>query len=192
VARSVCVFRDNAIALAKSQRRLVEQAAYHPSEFNPAGLLHEVRQLHRDTTRGADIREEFGELPAISTGDSKLLFAMFSNLLSNAIKYSATGSPVHVIARAERRGGWVISVRDCGIGIVERDRAHLFERYFRGMNVASVAGSGVGLHLVALVLSLHGGSIEVESREGAGSTFTVRLPRSATSNAQTSLSNGAA
>jgi len=278
MARSVCVFRDNAIALAKSQRRLVEQAAaleqtlenerrltaqqrnfvtmtshefrtpltvidaqaqrliklkdrinpedllerarrirsavlrltgimdsllgasrlfdgqaaYHPSEFNPAGLLHEVCQLHRDTTRGVDIREEFGELPAISTGDSKLLFAMFSNLLSNAIKYSATGSPVYVIARAERRDGWVISVRDCGIGIVERDRAHLFERYFRGTNVASVAGSGVGLHLVALVLSLHGGSIEVESRVGVGSIFTVRLPRSATSNEQTSLSTGAA
>jgi len=121
-----------------------------------------------------------------------LLFAMFSNLLSNAIKYSATGSPVYVIARAERRDGWVISVRDCGIGIVERDRAHLFERYFRGTNVASVAGSGVGLHLVALVLSLHGGSIEVESRVGVGSIFTVRLPRSATSNEQTSLSTGAA
>jgi len=70
-------------------------------------------------------------------------------------------------------------VRDCGMGIAERDRAHLFERYFRGTNVTSIAGSGVGLHLVALVLSLHGGDIEVDSREGVGSTFTVRLPRSA-------------
>lgn len=276
MARSVCVFRDNAIALVKSQHRLVEQAAaleqtlenerrltaqqrnfvtltshefrtpltvidaqaqrliklkdrinpedllercrrirsavlrltgimdsllgasrlfdghaaYQPSEFNPTSLLHEVCQLHRDTTRGADIREESGDLPAISTGDSKLLFAMFSNLLSNAIKYSAPGSPIYVNARAERRGGWVTSVRDCGIGIVERDRAHLFERYFRGTNVTSVAGSGVGLHLVALVLSLHGGSIEVESREGVGSTFTVRLPRSSTSIEHSSLSTG--
>jgi two-component system, OmpR family, sensor kinase len=278
MARSVCVFRDNAIALVQSQRRLVEQAAaleqtlenerrltaqqrnfvtltshefrtpltvidaqaqrliklkdrinpedllercrrirsavlrltgimdsllgasrlfdghagYHPSEFNPAALLHEVCQLHRDTTRGADIREELSDLPASGTGDSKLLFAMFSNLLSNAIKYSAPGSPIHVTARAERRGGWLVSVRDCGIGIPERDRAHLFERYFRGANVTNVAGSGVGLHLVALVLSLHGGSIEVESLEGTGSTFTVRLPRSATVNEQASLSAGVA
>jgi signal transduction histidine kinase len=278
MARSVCVFRDNAIALVKSQRRLVEQAAaleqtlenerrltaqqrnfvtitshefrtpltvidaqaqrliklkdrinpedllersrrirsavlrltgimdsllgasrlfdgqtaYHPSEFNPAVLVHEVCQLHRDTTRGADIREELGDLPAIITADSKLLFAMISNLISNAIKYSATGSPVYVSARAEPRGGCLITVRDCGIGILERDRAHLFERYFRGTNVASIAGSGVGLHLVALVLSLHGGSIEVDSREGVGSTFTVRLPPSATSNERASLSTGTA
>ncbi|MGC2463135.1 MAG: ATP-binding protein [Steroidobacteraceae bacterium] len=83
-------------------------------------------------------------------------------------------------------------MRDRGIGIPARDRERSFERYFLSTNVASVAGSGVGLHLVALVLSLHGGSIEVESREGAGSTFTVRLSRSATSNEQTSLSAGAA
>jgi signal transduction histidine kinase len=278
MARSVSVFRDNAIALVQSQRRLAEQAAtleqtlenerrltaqqrnfvtmtshefrtpltvidaqaqrliklrdridpddlmlrarrirsavlrltgimdrlldasslfdghavYHPGEFNPDGLLHEVCQLHRDTTRGADIQEDYMDLPAVSIGDPKLLFAMFSNLVSNAIKYSAAGSPVYVSARSAARGAWMVSVRDSGVGIIERDRAHLFERYFRGSNVASVGGSGVGLHLVALVLSLHGGSIEVESREGVGSTFTVRLPRSATSNGQASFSAGAA
>jgi signal transduction histidine kinase len=72
---------------------------------------------------------------------------------------------------------WCVTVRDHGIGIAENDRAHLFERYFRGTNVAQVAGSGVGLHLVSLVLALHGGTIEVLSRETGGSAFTVRLPR---------------
>jgi len=173
-------------SLLDASRLFDGQAVYHPDEFEPALLLHEVCQLHRDTTRGADIRFDPGELPARVTGDRKLLFAMFSNLLSNAVKYSRAGSPIHLTAAAEP-DCWVVSVRDSGIGIPERDRAHLFERYFRGTNAAGVAGSGVGLHLVAMVLTLHGGSIDVASREGFGSTFTVRLPRAAMSSARPSV-----
>ena len=69
-----------------------------------------------------------------------------------------------------------VTVRDHGIGIPERDRARLFERYFRGANATGIAGSGVGLHLVAMVLELHGGAINVSSQEGAGSSFQVLLP----------------
>jgi signal transduction histidine kinase len=163
-------------SLLGDSRLLDEQAVCHPGEFDPATLLHEVCQLHRETSRGADIREEFGELPSTMHGDPKLLFALFSNLLSNAVKYSAAGRPVDVMARMEPGGGLLVHVRDHGIGIPDRDRAHLFERYYRGTNAVGVAGSGVGLHLVAMVLELHGGAIEVESRAGEGSTFIVHLP----------------
>jgi signal transduction histidine kinase len=166
-------------SLLGDSRLLDEQAVCHPGEFNPATLLHEVCQLHRETTRGADIREEFGELSSTMHGDPKLLFALFSNLLSNALKYSAAGSPVEVMARMKPGGGLLVHVRDHGIGIPDRDRVHLFERYYRGSNAAGVAGSGVGLHLVAMVLELHGGAIEVESRAGEGSTFIVHLPAGA-------------
>jgi two-component system, OmpR family, sensor kinase len=166
-------------SLLGDSRLLDEQAVCHPGEFNPATLLHEVCQLHRETTRGADIREEFGDLPSTMHGDPKLLFALFSNLLSNAVKYSAAGSPVEVMARMKPGGGLLVHVRDRGIGIPDRDRVHLFERYYRGSNAAGVAGSGVGLHLVAMVLELHGGAIEVESRAGEGSTFIVHLPAGA-------------
>jgi signal transduction histidine kinase len=105
-----------------------------------------------------------------------LLFALFSNLLSNAVKYSAAGSPVEVMAGMKPGGGLLVQVRDRGIGIPDRDRVHLFERYFRGTNAVGVAGSGVGLHLVAMVLELHGGAIEVQSRAGEGSSFIVHLP----------------
>jgi two-component system OmpR family sensor kinase len=160
------------------------QAVYRPSDFEPAALLHEVCQLHRETTRRADIREDFGELPSIIRGDRKLLFALFSNLLSNALKYSAPGDPVDVTAYNDAGAGISVRIRDRGIGIPERDRAHLFERYFRGANAVGVAGSGVGLHLVAMVLELHGGTIEVDSSEGAGSTFVVHLPASAATGVQ--------
>src|ERR1700721_1986711 len=152
------------------------QAVYRPSDFAPAALLHEVCQLHRETTRSADIREDFAELPSLMHGDRKLLFALFSNLLSNALKYSAPGDPVEVTAYRDPGENIAVRIRDRGIGIPERDRAHLFERYFRGANAVGVAGSGVGLHLVAMVLELHGGTIEVDSSEGVGSTFAVHLP----------------
>jgi two-component system, OmpR family, sensor kinase len=163
-------------SLLGDSRLLDEQVVCHPCEFDPATLLREVCQLHRDTSRGADIREEFGELPSTMHGDPKLLFALFSNLLSNAVKYSAAGRPVDVMARIKPEGGLLVHVRDHGIGIPDRDRVHLFERYYRGTNAVGVAGSGVGLHLVAMVLELHGGAIEVESRSGEGSTFIVHLP----------------
>jgi signal transduction histidine kinase len=70
----------------------------------------------------------------------------------------------------------VVHVRDQGIGIPARDRARLFERYFRGSNATSIAGTGVGLHLVSMVVALHQGDVFVESLEGVGSRFVVRLP----------------
>ena len=155
------------------------QAVYHPGDYDPTRLLREVCQLHRETSRSACIRENFGALPTTMHGDPKLLFALFSNLLSNAIKYSAAGQPVEVVAHTEHAGGLLVRVSDHGIGIPDRDRGYLFERYFRGANAVGVAGSGVGLHLVAMVVELHGGAIEVDSREGVGSSFTVRLPSAA-------------
>jgi len=121
------------------------------------------------------IIEEFTSLPPVITGDPKLLFHAFSNLISNAIKYSPPGSPIEVVARVEQ--SWlVVQVRDRGIGIPARDRERLFERYFRGSNATSIAGTGVGLHLVAMVVSLHQGEVFAESLEGVGSRFIVRLP----------------
>jgi two-component system OmpR family sensor kinase len=121
------------------------------------------------------INEEWPSLPATIQGDPKLLFHAFSNLISNAIKYSPAGSPIEVLARQESE--WlVVQVSDGGIGIPARDREHLFERYFRGSNATGIAGTGVGLHLVSMVVSLHQGEVFAESLEGVGPRFTVRLP----------------
>jgi len=70
----------------------------------------------------------------------------------------------------------VVHVRDSGIGVPARDRERLFERYFRGSNATGIAGTGVGLHLVAMVVKLHQGEVFAESLEGVGSRFIVRLP----------------
>jgi two-component system, OmpR family, sensor kinase len=162
-------------SLLGASRILDGNAVFDPHDLHPASLLREVCQVHRDATQGATITEDFSSLPPTIHGDPKLLFYAFSNLISNAVKYSPSGSPIEVSGRQE--AAWmVVSVRDCGIGIPARDRTHLFERYYRGSNATGVAGTGVGLHLVSMVVTLHQGEVFVESVEGVGSRFIVRLP----------------
>jgi len=70
----------------------------------------------------------------------------------------------------------LVTVQDQGIGIPKQDVGHLFERYHRGGNVKGIIGTGIGLYLVKMVITLHGGEIMVESTEGQGSCFLVWLP----------------
>jgi len=69
-----------------------------------------------------------------------------------------------------------VVVEDRGMGIPEKDRERLFARYARGSNVSGIVGTGIGLYLVKMVVDLHHGRVAVESREGEGARFTVRLP----------------
>jgi signal transduction histidine kinase len=148
---------------------------YHPVEIDLAALLHDVCQLHREIAPRSQIWEDFGGQPLPVVGDSKLLFQVFSNLLSNAIKYSPGGGLIKIGARTES-GQVAVVVEDRGIGIPEGDRERLFTRYGRGSNVSGIVGTGVGLYLVKMVIDLHHGDVAVESREGEGSRFSVRLP----------------
>lgn len=162
-------------SLLGASRVLDAGAAFHPCRVDPRALLRDACQAHRDANRSAVIVEDLEQAPPAIHGDPKLLFHAFSNLISNALKYSPEASPTEVKAR-EQAGSLVVEVRDHGIGIPARDRARLFERYFRGSNATSVAGTGVGLHLVSMVVALHEGEVFAESLEGVGSRFVVRLP----------------
>ena len=119
--------------------------------------------------------ENFGEQPLPMEGDPKLLFQAINNLLSNAIKYSPGGGPINITSQIDAEQ-LVVSVQDHGIGIPEVDLGKLFLRHYRGSNVSGIVGTGVGLYLAKIVIELHGGEIGVQSREGEGSQFTVRLP----------------
>jgi len=109
-------------------------------------------------------------------GDAKLLFQVFSNVLANAIKYSPGGGAIVVDAESTA-DEVVVAIADHGIGIPQSDLGRLFERYHRGGNVSGIVGTGVGLYLVKMAVDLHRGRVEVESKEGEGSRFAVRLPR---------------
>jgi signal transduction histidine kinase len=148
----------------------------HPSEMDMTALLQEVCQLHREMVPVAQITERFAAVPVPMIGDARLLFQVFSNLLSNAIKYSPGGGTIEVEAESTA-DEVVVAIADRGIGIPPGDLDHLFERYHRGSNVSGIVGTGVGLYLVKMAVELHHGSVGVDSREGEGSRFTIRLPR---------------
>jgi PAS domain S-box-containing protein len=112
--------------------------------------------------------------------DESRIERVIRNMLDNAIKFSPDGG--EVIARARRvedeSGPWaVLAIEDRGLGIPAGDLAYVFERFRRGANVEGrIHGSGIGLTGAQQIVAQHGGSIAVESTEGVGSTFTLRLP----------------
>lgn len=110
--------------------------------------------------------------------DAHMFRMVLENVVSNAIKYTHPGGKVAV--RLMRQGDdYVIEVKDTGVGIKEAEIPLLFKQFSRISNERShlVSGTGVGLYLAKNLMDLHGGSIEVKSREGKGSTFTIRTPR---------------
>jgi two-component system sensor histidine kinase SenX3 len=110
-------------------------------------------------------------------GDRRQLVSAVHNLLDNAIKYSESGSSVNVVVRHDGEA-IEIEVADHGIGIPSRDLERIFERFYRVDRARSrdTGGTGLGLAIVRHVASNHGGDVRVMSSEGAGSTFTLRLP----------------
>ena len=106
-----------------------------------------------------------------------LLGQLLDNLLDNAAKYSAPGTPIEV--RVWRSGDHVaMAVQDRGMGLSPEDRSHLFEPFYRSAEARRRGhpGVGLGLAVVRRIAAVFGGTIEVQSEPGRGSTFTLRLP----------------
>jgi signal transduction histidine kinase len=112
--------------------------------------------------------------------DAARIARVVGNLLSNALKYSPRGGTIVVrVAQADGTAGpeALIAVADAGIGIPAADLPHIFERFARARNVAGhIPGTGIGLASARGIVEQHGGSITVQSTEGVGSAFIVRLP----------------
>jgi len=116
--------------------------------------------------------------PVVVLGDRRQLTSAIYNLLENAVKFSPDGGDVSCVGRVED-DDVVVIVEDHGIGIPSRDLERIFERFYRvdAGRSRSTGGTGLGLAIVRHVAANHRGSVQVESREGEGSTFTFRLPR---------------
>lgn len=107
--------------------------------------------------------------------DEKLLRHILINLLVNAVKYSPQGGTISLTCFYENET-IIFEVKDQGIGIAPEDQAQLFESFYRGRNVGSIPGTGLGLSIVKQCVEIHGGSINVESAIGVGTTFIVKIP----------------
>lgn len=142
-------------------------------------IVAQAAERVRAAAQEKDMTVNFGEPAQRLTvlGDRRELVAAVYNLLDNAVKYSAARSVVEVRGRPD--GDRVeLSVRDSGIGIPEEDLEHIFERFYRVDNARAkyLGGTGLGLAIVRHVVGNHRGEVRVESEEGKGSTFVLRLP----------------
>ncbi|MEA2609572.1 MAG: two-component system, OmpR family, phosphate regulon sensor histidine kinase PhoR [Chloroflexota bacterium] len=128
--------------------------------------------------QGVALRVELpAEVPAVQ-GDEERLGQVFVNLLHNAVKFSPDGGEVTITVRAEE-GRIVSSVADHGVGIPRAAQARIFERFYkvdRARVRGETGGTGLGLAIARHIIEQHGGTIWVESTEGAGSTFSFAVP----------------
>ncbi|HEY0031030.1 MAG TPA: PAS domain-containing sensor histidine kinase [Bacteroidia bacterium] len=108
--------------------------------------------------------------------DKKLLKNILFNLISNAIKFSPDNESIEIRTQV-LNSSIKISVSDKGIGISKDDQKHLFERFFRGHNATHIQGTGLGLNIVTKYVELMSGSIDFESEENKGTTFTIIIPQ---------------
>jgi signal transduction histidine kinase len=102
------------------------------------------------------------------------------NLVSNAIKFTPSGGTVRLGVRPGARGGAVLVVADSGIGIPPDELSHLTNRFFRASTATrrAIPGVGLGLSITKAIIDAHGGTLEITSTLGEGTTFTVTLPAS--------------
>ncbi len=112
-------------------------------------------------------------------GDVRLIQRMLGNLLDNAIKYTPAGGSARVSLRSNPDQSISIAVQDLGVGISDKDRPYVFDRFYRGDPSRSQAGAGLGLSFARAVARTHGGDITVESSGPSGATLKVELPTAA-------------
>jgi signal transduction histidine kinase len=132
----------------------------------------------RDDRQGAQIRFQPAEEPCFVNGDPVHLTNVFYNLVDNALKYSGTAARITINCQAVE-SSIHITIADNGSGIPIEYQHKIFERFFRvpgQPDVHNVKGSGLGLHYVKQIISLHGGKVSIQSEAGRGSTFMIELP----------------
>jgi signal transduction histidine kinase len=188
-----CTSRDqDALRVIAAQARrlqtlidsVLDLARLHTGQMQIAKQVFDLAALARQAMANARLTAarhllEFRgpDAPVVIVGDSVRLEQVLQNLLDNAVKYSPADGVITVCVEQQNAKA-VLTVSDQGIGIPEAARAQLFERFFRASNLDRhrVQGTGIGLSIVSEIVALHGGVVEVDSTEGHGSTFTVRLP----------------
>lgn len=114
---------------------------------------------------------------AFVVADEIHLTNVIHNLLDNACKYSS-GAPDITVTTEQAEGAMLISIEDKGIGMTPETQRRIFDKFYReqGGNIHNVKGFGLGLAYVRTIVRKHGGSVQVKSEPGKGSTFTLRLP----------------
>jgi signal transduction histidine kinase len=151
-----------------------------PRSMDIAQLVNDVAESMRTSTDRHEITVACSVSPLRGEWDHDRIERVLVNLVTNAIKYSPNGGTIQLTLDPETNEGqsWaVLKVRDEGIGVPSVELSRIFERFYRASNVGGrIEGAGIGLSGARQIVEQHGGMLAVESQEGVGSTFTVRLP----------------
>jgi PAS domain S-box-containing protein len=147
----------------------------NPASYNLVDLVMDICERQREVSSQADIRFDVPDIPVRVFCDGMLIEQVVVNLLSNAIKYSGDRPVVEIKVWMDGSRAFC-SVRDWGIGIPADEVPKIFDRFYRARTASGIAGTGIGLNFAQRIMHLHGGEIQVESYEAAGSLFTFDLP----------------
>jgi signal transduction histidine kinase len=200
-ARIVLEQAERMTALIRQLLDFARPRPLHKSPLTVAGLVQRVCELVATIARKANVKLELltPEAGLRVEADEGQLHQVLTNLVINAIHAMPGGGTVHIAARSaaatpppyvERSApAWIaIEVRDTGIGMDAETRARIFEPFFTTKQAGE--GTGLGLSVSWGIVREHGGWIDVQSAPGAGSTFTVWLPRDAQSSSPSTPSTG--
>lgn len=146
-----------------------------PEPLEIRKLVQELATEHMDISKGRNIECDLEGLPETVVLDRKVVTLVIGNLLANAVKFTQDDAPIRI-------QGWLgdgslhVRISDKGIGIPARELDRIFDRYYRASTAHGIPGTGIGLHIVRSLTELHGGTVELQSREGEGTSVCVKLP----------------
>jgi signal transduction histidine kinase len=143
-------------------------------------MIEEARALFAATISKKGIQLDWPEAPPVSVAlDRDRMLQVLGNLIGNAVKFTPRGGTIAVRTQADERR-LVLRIEDTGAGIPAEDLPRLFDRFFRGSR-PSGHGAGLGLAITRALVQAHGGSIEVKSELGKGTSFEITIPRTSES-----------
>jgi len=170
---------ENVLDVARMQNNSAKALAFTP--VYPRDLLTSLIATYESwiRSRGFDVKLHIADAVDEQSWDREAVSRAVLNLIDNAIKYSGDDNKLIDVVLRQTEQSVVIEVSDRGIGIDAGDLAHIFEPYFRAQfsDTQTRRGAGLGLTLVQQIIASHGGTIEVESKPGSGSTFRLLFPR---------------
>lgn len=166
---------DNLLQWALGQSGSI---SLQPESLDLAGIVADNKALYAPTAAGKDISLLSGISPGTRVrADANALHTILRNLVGNAVKFTPAGQAKSIIIDHQKEGRFnILTVRDQGPGISPKDRRQLFQLRGYKENGKRKQGTGLGLVLVRELTELHGGTVDLESKEGEGTVVTVRLP----------------
>lgn len=171
------------LAVLVDQLLFLARADSHPLDLDRQPVdLERILDEAAETARPAAYAKDISLLveadaPPDVLADRPQILRVVDNLVANAVKFTPDGGTVRLAARREAAAA-IVEVTDTGLGIAPAEQRDLFNRFYRGTNAVekAIPGSGLGLAISRVIAEAHGGTIQLESTAGAGSTFRLALP----------------